>query len=248
MTNQIKYIEEIKKIIEVVENHEISKIIEGSEILSKTILNKKKIFVFGASHAGILTLESFFRAGGLVTIHPIMPRELELSNRPITLTSSMEQLQGYGTILGEKANICKDDILIVHSVSGRNPVSIELAEYAKEHYANVIAITNVTYSKQVKSKAKSGMNLYEVADLVLDNHGCFGDAVLSVPNHDVKIGASSTVIGTLLLNALFTETIFRLVEENIDVLPVFYSANTDDGQAKNIKMLKYYENQIDYEF
>lgn len=248
MIENLNFISKIKEIIENIEKFETNNIVKGSKILAKTIMEKKKIFVFGASHAGILTLESFYRAGGLVTIHPIMPRELELSNRPITLTSSMEKLHGYGTILAEKSDIKKNDTLIVHSVSGRNSVSIEMAEYAQKVGATVIAITNLEYSKQVESKAISKKNLFEVADLVLDNHGCYGDAMLEVPAHDVKIGPSSTVIGALILNSLYTETIYRLVENNVEVLPVFYSANTDDGQKKNLMMLEHYKDQIDYEF
>lgn len=248
MAKKIAYIEEMKKIIRKVEDNEIEAIDQAAEILCNTIQNKHMIYVFGASHAGMLTIESFYRSGGMVTIHPILPRELDINNRPITITSAMENLHGYGTILGQKTAMKEGDVLIVHSVSGRNPVTIELTEYALSKKVTVIAITNLAYSKQVTSKSLSNKKLYEIADLVMDNHGCYGDAAVEIPDHSIKVGASSTVIGALIINSIYTETILKLAHAGIEVLPVFYSANTDEGKEKNQQVYEVYKDQIDYEF
>lgn len=44
----------------------------------------------------------------------------------------MERLEGYGTALAEIQPFKEGDVLILHSVSGRNPVIIDLALAAKE--------------------------------------------------------------------------------------------------------------------
>lgn len=127
-----KYIDKIKDLIDVIEKEEKENMEKATEIIVKAILNKKAIFSFGASHAGILTEELYYRAGGLVVINPIFARNLMLDTSPITMTSEMERLEGYGTTVANKTNISEGDVVIVHSVSGRNPVSIEMAIESKK--------------------------------------------------------------------------------------------------------------------
>ncbi len=44
----------------------------------------------------------------------------------------MERLVGYGTALAERTPFEEGDVLFLHSVSGRNPVTIELAMEAQK--------------------------------------------------------------------------------------------------------------------
>ena len=111
-----------------------------------------------------------------MTINAIFRRELMSDRSPITFTSKMERLEGYGTALAEIQLFKEGDVLILHSVSGRNPVIIDLALAAKEKGVKIIALTNKTYSQSVTSRNSSGLRLFEVADLVIDNHGEIGDA------------------------------------------------------------------------
>ena len=101
----------------------------------------------------------FYRTGGLVVVNPILPREVMLDVRPIIQTSQMERLAGYGKILADNSKMKAHDVLIIHSVSGRNTIAIDMALEAKKKGIAVIAITNVTYSKQVKSRHACGKNL-----------------------------------------------------------------------------------------
>ncbi|MDY3359909.1 MAG: sugar isomerase domain-containing protein, partial [Clostridium celatum] len=169
-------IDKIREIINVVEKEENENMNKVVDLFVDAILNKRSIFIFGATHAGIISEEVFYRAGGLVVINPIFEKSLMLDNSPITFTSKMERLIGYGTNIGEKVPMKDGDILIVHSVSGRNPVSIEIALEAKKKNVTVISITNLKYSKTVPSRHISGKNLYEISDIVIDNHGDIGDA------------------------------------------------------------------------
>ena len=244
---RFEYIDKIKQILKDVEELESKNIIKSCEILVDAILNKKSIFIFGASHAGILAEEVYYRAGGLVLFNPIFAKGLSLDTSPISLTSQMERLEGYGTLLAEKTPIKSGDVVFIHSVSGRNPVSIELAIESKRKGAKIIAITNLTYSKSVLSRHKSNKNLYEVTDLVIDNHGDIGDAAIEIKGHRQKVGATSTVIGATILNTIVTEVTKILIDMGIDVPPVFYSANLDGGDEKNKKIIDEYKDVIHYE-
>lgn len=241
------YFDKIKKILDEVEKKESKTIIETSEAITQCINSKHSIYIFGASHAGILTQEMFYRAGGLINVNPIFARELSLDNEPITLTSKMERLDGYGRVLAYKTDFKKDDILILHSVSGRNPVTIELCLEANKQGVTTIAITNLNYSKTVKSRDKTGKLLYEIADIVIDNHGDIGDASMEI-SKEIKVSPTSTVIGAAILNQIVYLVGVNLKNSKCSPLPFFYSANIDGGDLKNREVTSFYKDTIHYKF
>jgi len=242
------YLDEIKNLLHIIEREENDSMEKAVMMLADGIMDKKSIFVFGASHAGILSEEMYYRAGGLVLINPIFGREMMLDTSPITQTSRMERLEGYGETLMKKVPIGAGDILIVHSVSGRNCVSIEVAMEAKKRGAKVIALTNVAYSKSVTSRHSSGKRLFEVCDLVLDNHGEPGDACVSIEGLEQKVSPTSTVIGAAMLNSIVAAAVQELVERGMKNPPIFYSANQDGGDELNQKIYSAYKDRIHYEY
>ena len=130
---EFKYVDIITELISTVIKSESENMEKTVDALFECINSKHSIYTFGASHAGIMSEELYYRAGGLMLFNPIFAREIMLDNTPITLTSKMEQTVGYGTaIANSKVNFESGDVLIVHSVSGRNPVGVELAMVAKE--------------------------------------------------------------------------------------------------------------------
>ncbi len=86
----------------------------------------------------------------------------------------------YGRIIVDNQPIGKGDALIIHSVSGRNTVTVDVALRAKEISVTVIALTSLETAEQVTSRHPSGKSLHHVADLVLDNCGCLGDGSLEI--------------------------------------------------------------------
>jgi len=243
-----QYLTEIKKLLETIETKEKETMQQVVEVLTNAIVNNQSLFIFGASHAGILSEELFYRAGGLVLINPIFARELMLDTSPVTHTSQMERLVGYGTAVLNNVPIKEKDVLIVHSVSGRNPVSVEVAQEAKKRGAIIIALTNVTYSQSVTSRHPSGKRLFEVADIVLDNHGAIGDACVTVEGLEQKVAPSSTVIGATILNSIIAATTQELCNRGMKKPPIFYSANIDGGDELNQKIYEEYKDNIHYRY
>lgn len=243
-----EYFNGIKSLLEKVEREEEEAINNAVSHFVDAIENKKAIFAFGASHAGILTQELYYRAGGLMTINPIFGESVLLDVEPITHTSKMERLVGYGTSLAEKTPFKKGDVLLLHSVSGRNPVIIELAMEAKKKGVTLIGLTNLTYSKSVESRHPSGKNLYEVCDTVIDNHGDRGDSMCDIEGMEMKVGPSSTVVGATIVNTIVVETVKKLRENGMEKPPIFYSANLDGGDELNKQLISDYEESIHYRF
>lgn len=242
------YIDEIRRILSVVEVEERDNIQKTVDCLTEAIFDKRSIFIFGASHAGILAQELYFRAGGLVLVNPIFARSLMLDTSPVTLTSRMEQLVGYGDAIADTVPFASGDVLIVHSVSGRNPVGVELAMSAKRKGVTIIGLTNVRYSKDVSSRHPSGKRLFEVCDILLDNHGEKGDACVEIPQTGQKTGATSTVIGACILNTIVSEVALSLKSKGMETPPVFYSANVDGGEDKNRKVIEEFAGSIHYKY
>jgi len=138
------------------------------------------LYAFGASHAGIIAEELFARAGGLMVVNPVFNPTLMLNTRPFTLTSAMERLEGFGTAIFDNSPMKEGDALLIHSVSGRNSVAIDLALAAKKKGVSLVAITNLDYGRHVKSRHSSGRLLSELCDIVIDNCGVYGDAAVEI--------------------------------------------------------------------
>ncbi len=246
---EFKYVSRINELIKTAIDSESENMEKCVDILFECVKNKSTIYTFGASHAGILSEELYYRAGGLMLFNPIFGREIMLDADPITLTSSMERLVGYGTILAKnRADFKKGDAIIIHSVSGRNPVTLEIAQQAKDNGVTIIAITNVAYSKTVTSRHPSGKRLFEMADIVLDNHGDVGDACVKIEGLDQKVAPSSTVIGAILVNSIVAALAEKLVESGMKHPPIFYSANIDGGDQLNRKLFEEYKDSIHYKY
>ena len=225
---------------------------EQTEVIDKTaaairtaLEQKHSVFLFGCSHAGILAEEVFYRSGGLAVINPIFFPGFMLNTRPITMTSRLEQLDGLGKILVKENRLKAGDVLIIHSVSGRNNVPVEMAMEAGKLGVTTIAITNLAYSSSVTSRHPSGKRLFEVCDMVIDNKGIPGDAAVNLEGLPEKIGPTSTAVGTALINAIVIETVGQMLESG-KIPPVFLSANLDGGKEHNERIFEEYADQIFY--
>ena len=164
---------------------------EGARLLKEATLGGRNIFAFGCSHAILPMLEMYYRTGGMATINPVRAPGLCLDVDPATMTSAMERMRDYGRVIVDGQPLGAGDVIIVHSVSGRNSVSIDVALRAKEKGAKVIVLTNLAMSRAVTSRHPDGVKLYEVGDVVIDNCGCLGDAAIDVPGVPEKVAPTS---------------------------------------------------------
>lgn len=218
---------------------------QAAELVCDAIAAKHNVFVFGCSHAGILAEEVFYRTGGLAVINPIFFPGFMLNTRPITMTSKLERLSGLGTAILEQNHLQSGDVLLLHSVSGRNTVPVEMALEASRRGIHTVCITNLNYSRAVTSRHPGGKRLFEVCDIVIDNCGDVGDAAVQPEGLPEKIGATSTAVGAALINALVIDAVERLLKKGI-VPPVFLSANLPGGDEHNAAIFEEYRDNIFY--
>ncbi|MGC8545152.1 sugar isomerase domain-containing protein [Athalassotoga sp.] len=213
---------------------------EAISIIEFSLKSNGLIYIFGTGHSHMLAEEIFYRAGGLANVYPILIDELML-HRKASISSEIERVEGYiGEILSGY-DISSSDVFIVISNSGINAVPVEAALYAKSKKCKVIAITSLNHSKNSKPRNSKNLHLYDVADVVLDNCAPKGDATVDVG--EGKMGPISTITGAFILNSLIIGTTEKLKKAGVN-LPIFLSANVENGDEINSKILNEYKRRV----
>jgi len=240
------YIEKIVDLLNRISSEEDSNFNAAAKILADAIEDNGRIFAWGSTHSATTMQDIYLRAGGLALINAIFIPGLEaLHTKPFGITSKIERLQGYAEIALDCTPIRKGDVLIVVSVSGRNAVPIEFAKVAKERRIKVIAITGLDYSKSVEPRHPDGKNMYEYADVVLDNKAIAGDAIMEAEGMKQKFCPASGITSTAVLQCMVAATVEELLARGITP-PVFMAANVDGGDEYNKKMLAENRDRIFY--
>lgn len=215
---------------------QLAAIEQAAEIVVEAIVSDRKLFAFGATHSFILPMEMIYRTGGLMLVNPIYPHGMDLSVRPLTMTSQIERVEGYGRALLGGTPAGEGDVLIIASASGRNPIVIDMAVAARERGMTIIGMVALEYANQSTSRHSSGKLLPELCDLVIDQCAPYGDAAVEVPGFPQKTGPLSSVLGCTIVNALTCEVVARLVGRGVTP-PVFVSANLPGGDEHNQRLL-----------
>ncbi|MCS7300163.1 MAG: SIS domain-containing protein [Fimbriimonadales bacterium] len=239
------YIPQVLRLLQQAYARQQAQLQTAAQWIADALMADGVLYVFGASHSGIIAEELTYRAGGLVPVSPIFIPGLTCDVRPLPLTSALERLDGYALAAVQHIPITPSDVALVHSVSGRNAAPVEVALYAKQQGAKVIALTSLDYSQSVAPRSRTGYRLFEVADLVIDNGAPRGDAVVQLPDFPQPIAPVSTVLGAALANAIVAEACAIMLERGMTP-PVFMSANLDGGDAHNARLMERYRGRVLY--
>ena len=187
---------------------------------------------FGSGHSYAAAIEVAGRAGGLFAAKVIKDPAMGI----------YEVLEGSGTILMRKVEVLPEDVVIIISSSGRNPLPIEIAMKVKDIGAKLIVVTSLESSKKLTSRHSSGRLLYEFADVILDNLSVEGDAAIPVDGLPVKICGTSSIAAAALLQSTILAVELMLARGFQP--PVRLSANVDGGTERSLEIEKQYKQRI----
>lgn len=241
-----RYLDGLGDLLNRIKAEEGQAIEAASKLLAEAIVGEQRIFAFGCTHSSLPVQDLVYRAGGVALINPIFgPGIGSMETRPATMSSAIEQLEGYAKVLLDATPIQAGDVLIIVSVSGRNAVPIEMALLSRERGVRIIGVTSRRYTEGVTSRHPSGRRLAELCDVVLDNKVDLGDALLDAEGLDQKFCPASGVTSIALLQALMAATIAELLRQGVEP-PILRAANVEGGAEHNARLFEQYRARIFY--
>lgn len=192
-----------------------------------------RIMTFGAGHSGLVAQDVYYRAGGLKTTECLFEDQLMLDFDPVAQTSVAEKTEGLlDQAIRSAALFGENDVLVVISTSGVNPVPVDVALAGIEAGSYVIAVTSAEASERLDSRHSSGLRLRDAAHQVLDNLAPYGDTIQKVGDGSEKMGSTSTASGALLLQALTVGAADWALAKGADV-GIYVSGNIPGGMERN---------------
>ncbi len=220
-----EYVEKIKEQIDRVSACEEDSIKAMAKEFGRCIIEDRLIHVIGTGHSHMIGLELFIRAGGLANVNCMLDSVLTTADGAVR-SSNLEKLEGLAEVIWNEHKISNDDFILVISNGGRNALPIEMAMIARNKGLKVGVITSLEQSKRYDSRHSSGRKLYELGDIVIDNHVPSGDGLMMIG--DELVGAASSMSGFLLVNTIVTEAIKIAVDAGVK-LPIYGSQNIDES-------------------
>lgn len=206
---------------------------EAAAAVADAIQQDKDFLLFGSGHSTFIAHEAAGRAGGLAPALTVQDYA----------GGDAERIEGIARVILSRYDLRAGSVIVIISNSGINAVPIEMTMLCKEKGLKVIAITSVAHSQSVTPRHPSGKKLYEVADIVIDTQGPQGDASMEVPGTPAKSGATSTVAGAAIIQAITVQAAAFLHERGIEP-PIFISANSPGGDEHNERLLNKYWSRL----
>ncbi|MEV0995440.1 SIS domain-containing protein [Nonomuraea sp. NPDC050202] len=220
-------------------------ITRAADLFTKALTAGGVIQAFGSGHSEAVAMEIAGRAGGLVPTNRLALRDIVLygdAPRSELDRYDLERDPSIARTLLDLAPVQRHDLFVIISNSGVNGVVVELATLVKERGHDLIAITSRAHGEAAAPRHPSGRKLADLADVVLDNHAPYGDAVLPLPGGGAT-GAVSTITSALLAQLVVTQTVRNLLEAG-EVPPVYLSANVPEGDEHNLRLEARYAGRI----
>lgn len=209
----------------------------GAKMIANCIGSDGIVHVFGSGHSHMMAEEVFHRAGGLFAFNAML--DVNLTSFGTLKAGMVERAEGYAPVILDSFDVRPDEVLIIVSNSGINPVPIELAAEAKKRGARTIAISSAAAYASAVSRHSSGKKLAEVADLTIDSRVPVGDAILDFDGLDAPVAAASTALGAALMNAIVAQTTEELLAAG-KTPPVIVSMNIPGGDERNAELAERY--------
>lgn len=218
---------------------------KAADLIADSIAQGGVIHVFGCGHSQMFGEELCYRTGGLVPVNAILVPQYAIYP-DIRLCQIMERMENAADRCLDAFITKPQDVMLIVSISGRNPAGIDMALAAHKKGMKVIALTSMDYTNHAVSRHSSGKKLKDVSDLVLDACGIEGDAVLEDERlpEGVRFASPSTIVGMHLLVGIMAEAVDRLLDRGVQP-EIWVSGNVDHGDAWNKKYLEKYRGRID---
>ena len=243
MFDDFDYLEKIIANLKKVKETQSDNIVAAAKLMADAIAEDRLIHVYGGGgHTTLAMGEMFFRAGGLVNINPIMETGLSVFNQALKYLE-LERTENYGAAIMKYYDLQEGDLLIIFHNIGINAATIDAAMEAKKAGAKIIAVSSSYWQNEMPAdhfiRHSNGKNLFDYADVAIDDYNPVGDAAVNVPGCETSIAPISNVVDFTIAHWLEIECVRICVERGIEP-PLWSSANVPGGDEKNAAKLKKY--------
>ena len=245
--NDFDYVEKAFANIREVVEKQGDNIKAAAALMADAIKNDRLINVYaGGGHTTLAMGEMFFCAGGLANINPLMETALSVFNQALKYLE-LERTVNFGASIIKYYDIQEGDVVLFFHNIGINPATIDAAMEVKKRGGKIIAVASSYWQDEMPAdhfiRHPSGKNLFDFADVCIDDYNPVGDAIVNVPGLDTPIAPVSNVVDFTIAHLLEIETVRQCIEMGVTP-PVWSSANTPGGDEKNAAYLKKYKPQI----
>jgi uncharacterized phosphosugar-binding protein len=192
----------------------------------------------GSGHSTALVLETFYRAGGLACVNPIVHPGLSPLAGALASTR-LERVEGLAEVLLAAARPSAADLAFVFSNSGANPVPVELARGLRARGCGVVAVTSLPCLRAAPDRA--GAKLDTVADWLIDTQVPVGDAAYG--QGAAAPAALSSLASVYVWDLLLARLSDAAAAQGVQ-LPLWTSSNVPDGDTRNAELARRYRGRI----
>ena len=228
-----EYLDGIVDLLKRIEAEEGEKLEAAAEAVADVICRDGIVHTFGCGHSHLPCLDTFYRAGGLACVSPILDEDLMLHDGAAK-SSRMEKMSGIAAEAFRRAGVKKDDLVVVISASGKNAAPVEMCECAKAAGVKLVTISSSAY-------AEHGAKLLMLGDIAIDCKVPYGDAVIDVG--EAKMGGLSTYASLFILNSILIEGAKKALAKGTRP-PIYISGNVEGGTAKNVALEERYFGRV----
>lgn len=241
------YFNKIVENLEEVNEKQYENIKKAAFLMADAIENDKLINVYGGGgHTTLCVGEMFFRAGGLANVNPIVENGLTVFNNALKYLE-LERTVNYGSAIMKYYKLKKDDLLIVFHNIGINPATIDAVMEAKKAGAKIIAVSSSYWQKEMPKdhfiRHPNKTNLFDYADVCIDDYNPVGDAVINIEGFETPIAPISNIVDFYIAHELEIECVKECQRRGIKA-PCWSSANTPGGDEKNAAYLEKYSPRV----
>ena len=205
----------------------------ASDAVADVIRRDGLVHVFGCGHSHLAALDTFYRAGGLACVSPVLDEDLMLHDGAAK-SSRMEKMPGIAAEVYRRHDVKAGDLFVVISASGKNAAPVEMLRAAKADGVKTVAISSSAYRAH-------GAVLLDEADIPIDCKVPHGDAVIEVGT--AKMGGLSTYASLFILNSILIEGAQKALARGVTP-PIYVSGNVEGGTARNIVLEARYFGRI----
>ena len=228
-----KYLGEITRVLARIEREEALRLAAASDAVADVICRDGLVFTFGCGHSHLPCLDTFYRAGGLACVSPMLDDDLMLHNGAAKL-SRMEKMPGIASELFRRYGPTPNDLVVVISASGKNAAPVEMCQCAKAAGVKLVTISSSAY-------VADGAQLLALGDVAIDCKVPHGDAVVDVGA--AKMGGLSTYASLFILNSILIDGAQKALARGATP-PVYVSGNVEGGTARNAVLEERYFGRV----